>query len=546
MENGQLLPTPFITLPVERSGERGVDGIRAGPRLRAQRLRLCLLHAAARDERIRSAEPLDCSTTNPNVADPNSELVLIDGIPTVSPGYHNGAMLHFGADGMLYVGVGDTMNTSLPQDLTKLQGKILRINPAAYPNIIPSDNPYVGIPGDRPEIWARGFRNPFTGSFVPGTNQLFVGDVGSDLFEEINEVTRGGNYGWPVAEGISDDPNLVNPLFAYPHDNGQGAAIAGGVFYTGNAFPPSYQGQYFFSDYVRGFVRTFDPATHTASDFATDFIAPVDIDNSPDGNLYLLSLGPGSDTNGAIYEVRWVGGNRPPTVVASANPIAGPTPLTVNFDASASTDPDGDPMTFSWDFGDGQAGHGITTSHTYAVSGTYTATVTVNDGQVSKQSQPLTITVGNSLPIPTISVPTIDTTFRAGDTIDFSGSATDPDDGPLPNSALEWKVVFHHEAHTHPFIESIPGVSSGSFQIPLIGEVDPVQWYRISLTATDSGGLKQTTFVDVHPVTSSFTLASNIDGATLLLDDQPTASGTTTTGVVNMTRTIGAHADAAY
>src|SRR5207247_9355400 len=102
------------------------------------------------------------------------------------------------------------------------------------------------------------------------------------------------------------------------------------------------QGQYFFSDYLRGFVRTFDPASHTASDFATEFVAPVDIDNSPDGNLYVLSLGPGSDTNGAIYEIRWVGGNRAPTVVASADTIAGPTPLKVNFDPSASSALDGD------------------------------------------------------------------------------------------------------------------------------------------------------------------------------------------------------------
>ena len=103
-------------------------------------------------------------------------------------------------------------------------------------------------------------------------------------------------------------------------------------------------------------------------------------------------------------------------------------------------------------------------------------------------------------------------TYKSGDTISFAGTATDPENGTLAASAFNWSVVFYHQTHSHPFIDSVPGVRNGTFQIPLTGEVDPVQWYRINLTVTDSGGLQHTSFVDVRPQTSTFTLQTNIAG----------------------------------
>jgi glucose/arabinose dehydrogenase len=318
MKNGALLPTPFVSLSVERDGERGVEGITFDPNFSSNGfLYVYYTHKDATGSFDRLSR-FTASTTNPDVADPTSERVLIDGIPTATPGYHNGGVLQFGADGMLYVGIGDTGNSSLSQDLTKLQGKILRINPAAYPNLVPSDNPFVGLVGNRGEIWASGFRNPFTGRMLPGTSQLFVNDVGSDLYEEVNKAVKGGNFGWPSAEGVSTNPAFVNPVYAYAH-SGQGAAITGGEFYTGSQFPTGYAGKYFFSDYVRGFIRTLDVNTGTASDFATSVNIPVDVAMAPDGGLYWLSLGPGSGTNGAIYKISYVTGNRQPTAVASAS-----------------------------------------------------------------------------------------------------------------------------------------------------------------------------------------------------------------------------------
>jgi glucose/arabinose dehydrogenase len=543
VKNGQLLPTPFVSLSVERNGERGVDGITLDPNFATNGFVYVYYTHSTLAGSFDRLSRFTASTANPDVADPASERVLIDGIPTQTPGYHNGGLLQFGADGMLYVGIGDTIDTSLPQDLTKLQGKILRINPAAYPNIIPSDNPFVGVAGDRGEIWSSGFRNPFTGRMLPGTSRLFVNDVGSNLWEEVDQAAKGGNFGWPLAEGLSTNPTFVNPLYTYSH-NGQGAAIAGGEFYTGTQFPASYQGKYFFGDYVQGFIRTLDINTGVATDFATSVNIPVDFDMAPDGGLYWLSLGPGSDTNGAIYKISYASGNHPPVAVASADKTSGLAPLTVSFSGSGSSDPDNDALTYTWDFGDGQTGSGRDVTHTYSVNGRYSVVLTVNDRPggtgLSNSAPPLVITVGNRAPVPTITSPVVGAHYSAGDTIAFAGSATDPEGGALPASAFNWSIVFHHNTHTHPFLDSIPGVTSGTFQIPVTGETDPDQWYRVTLTVTDSGGLQQQTYVDVLPNLSTFTLASNVAGAQINLDGQPKSTPITITGVVGMQRALAA------
>src|SRR5581483_7038421 len=152
----------------------------------------------------------------------------------------------------------------------------------------------------------------------------------------------------------------------------------------------------------------------------------------------------------------------------------------------------------------------------------------------------LSITVGNQPPTPQISAPLVNAHYNAGDVIAFAGSATDPEDQTLPASAFNWSIVFHHNTHTHPFIDSVPGITSGTFQIPVTGETDPDQWYRITLTVTDSGGLSQQTYVDVLPNLSSFSLASTVTGVQLGLDSRPQSLPATITGIVGMQRTLSA------
>ncbi|MBW8884538.1 MAG: PQQ-dependent sugar dehydrogenase, partial [Planctomycetia bacterium] len=453
---------------------------------------------------------------------------------------HQGGLLRFGADGMLYMGVGEGDVPQNAQDLSNIYGKVLRLDVENYPNMIPADNPFVGQAGKRPEIWAYGFRNPFSGGIEPGTNEVFVDDVGNETWEEVNHLVKGGNYGWPLAEGISTNSSFVNPLFTYNH-NGHGAAVVGGTFYSGATFPASYSGQYFVGDLVQGVIRLINPDTGAGTTWATGAPLPTDLETGPDGSLYWSSIGPNF---GAIYKISYVGNaNRPPLAADTADVTSGGTPLTVNFDGSASSDPDGDTLRYAWDFGDGTTGEGVTVQHEYTVKGTYNAVLTVNDrpiGGLTNSSMPLLISVGNFAPEPTITAPLSSDTYVAGQTISFAGTASDFEDGDLPDSAFHWSFLFGHNTHFHNVIGPIDGTTSGNFTIPLTGEADPDQYYRISLTVTDSEGLSTTTHVDVRPVLTTFTLASNVAGAKLLIDASPETAGTSITGVVGMTRTLEA------
>jgi glucose/arabinose dehydrogenase len=548
--------TPALKLAVDTLKERGIESIVFDPNFETNRY-LYIYYTKA-DPANPNAEGNNAknrlvrvrtSTSNPDVIDPASLTVLLDDI--AAPGIHNGGAMRFGPDGMLYLGVGDAGTGANAQDLSNLNGKILRLDTAAFnasgdrADLVPSDNPFAGQSGRRGEIWAYGLRNPFTGNFKPGTSTFYVNDVGGSKFEEINSIQRGKNYGWPAAEGNSSNSAYTDPVYSYTHyPNGTsqprvGAAITGGVFYDGSQFPSSYQGKYFFGDQVRKFIKVFNPATGTASDFHTNddpILDVLDFDVAPDGTLWTLSTG------GNIRRIRYVGqANRAPTADAAADKTSGLTPLTVTFNGGGSSDPDGDALTYTWAFGDGDTATGRTVTHTYDAPGTYTARLTVNDGNGGTDADTITITAGNQAPVATITGPATGSVYRGGQVINFAGTGVDAQDGTLPASAFSWEVVFHHDAHTHPFRE-FDGVKSGSFTVPTVGEVDANQWYRIRLTVEDAQGLTHTVTRDVDPRKSVVTLASNVPGLDLRLDGATVDAGTKFTGVEGMVRSIGAPA----
>jgi CubicO group peptidase (beta-lactamase class C family) len=205
------------------------------------------------------------SKDDPNRADPDSEERLLE---VEHPFWnHKGGTVVFGPDGYLYIAIGDGGLANDPykngQNLGTLLGKILRIDvdrrDGDQPYAIPPDNPFVGQPGNAPEIYAYGMRNPWRIAFDRETGTLWCGDVGQDLWEEIDLIVKGGNYGWNLREGFhkfglkgaDPRPDLIEPIWEYHHDIGK--SITGGHVYRGKKFP-QLAGCYLFADYVAGQV----------------------------------------------------------------------------------------------------------------------------------------------------------------------------------------------------------------------------------------------------------------------------------------------------
>ena len=213
------------------------------------------------------------ASTNPNLADPTSNLVILR-IPHPNFINHFGGQVAFGPDGFLYVGTGDGGGAGDPQrngqNLGSLLGKLLRVDVGAatvgQPYTIPAGNPYLNQAGRRAEIWAAGLRNPWRFSW--DSSQLYLSDVGQDRREEVNisaASTAGLNYGWNTMEGTlcynattCDRTGLTLPVFEYDHgtNDANGCSITGGFVYRGSAMP-ELAGRYFYSDYCRGFLKSF-------------------------------------------------------------------------------------------------------------------------------------------------------------------------------------------------------------------------------------------------------------------------------------------------
>jgi glucose/arabinose dehydrogenase len=213
------------------------------------------------------------SSATPNVADPTSGLVILR---VAHPQFtnHFGGLVAFGPDGMLYAGLGDGGGSGDPfgnaQNLGVLLGKLLRVDvrtaSSGQPYTIPATNPYLNQPGRRPEIWASGLRNPWRFAF--DRDQLYIADVGQDAREEVdlaNTAQAGLNYGWDILEGTAcfgaatcERSGLTPPVFEYEHgaNDVNGCSITGGYVYRGKAIP-ELTGRYFYSDYCRGFVKSF-------------------------------------------------------------------------------------------------------------------------------------------------------------------------------------------------------------------------------------------------------------------------------------------------
>jgi putative heme-binding domain-containing protein len=280
----QLLPAPFVTLPVEATWERGLIGVTVAPDFpRTPHVFVCYVTGKPYPHHVISR-----FTARGDVAEQGSEHILLEGddqtkLGGTVPAGHQGGAIHFGKDGKLYIAIGDQTAGKPAQEMNSLLGRLLRINPDGS---IPEDNPFFSrATGKYRATWALGLRNPFTFAVQPGTGRLFINDVGGRS-EEINEGVAGANYGWPTVEhGPTTDSRFRGPIHHYPT-----ACIIGGAFApTDLRWPKEYGGQYFFGDFNHGWIKTIDPANPArARPFALGLRRPVDMRFGVDGSLYVL------------------------------------------------------------------------------------------------------------------------------------------------------------------------------------------------------------------------------------------------------------------
>jgi glucose/arabinose dehydrogenase len=343
---GALLPTSFLDVRARlvtldsSYDERGLLGLALHPGF-ASNGRFFVFYTAPRGGDLPAEFDSETHVSefrvsgDPNRADSASErLILRIGKPQSN---HNGGDLAFGPDGFLYISVGDgggandsgaghSPNLGNGQDLSTLLGKILRIDVnSGDPYGIPPDNPFVSRAGARPEIFAYGFRNPFRFSFDPGgSRRLFVADVGQNLFEEVDIVVAGGNYGWNIREGAHcfstqnpssppescastgvDGAALIDPIVEYPHNDPaggpQGLAVIGGHVYRGAAVT-TLDGQYVLGDWSRGFFSaggSLFAATEGLDGRWT--LSEFTVAGAAGGRLGSFVLGFGQDVAGEVY-----------------------------------------------------------------------------------------------------------------------------------------------------------------------------------------------------------------------------------------------------
>ena len=501
---------------------------------------------------------------------------------------HSIGDMTFGADGMLYVSGGEGAHFNYadygpqhrnacgdptneggamraqdlwtnPQgqngDPVGLDGTVIRVDP--------------NNPGAR-RIISYGLRNPFRIAARPGTNELWVGDVGWYNFEELNIIpdmrtTTPLNFGWPCYEGngphaayqaanipicqqLYQNPAAVTtPFYAYSHyapvvdgekcSRDNGSSITSVAFYSSGAYPPSYNGALFFGDYTRGCIWSIsrdsrgnlDPATiGLLTDTAS---SPTDLRTGPGGDLFYVDI-----VGGTLRRIRYDS----PVATIQASTTSGPAPLSVTFDGSAST---GSGLRYAWDLNGDNDFTDATQAQVSRIytTGVYTVGLRVTDSKGATDTKTIRISAGNTPPRVTITSPVATTLWRVGDTINFAGSATDAEDGPLSASALSWRLIINHcpfgistGCHEH-VLQTLDGVAAGSFLAP---DHEYPASLRVALIARDSGDLTATQTVEIVPKTVDLTFTSVPTGLGVVVNGTVQITPFTRTVIVGSATTV--------
>ncbi|MFE1046809.1 ThuA domain-containing protein [Streptomyces olivaceus] len=393
-----------------------------------------------------------------------------------------------------------------------LRGKLLRIKVAEDGSYtVPEGNLFEpGTEKTRPEIYAMGFRNPFRISVDQKTGTVYVGDYGPDAGAadpnrgpagqvEFAKVTEAANFGWPFCTGANDPYvdydfatgtsgdtfDCAAPKNTSPHNTGltdlppaQAAWIPydddsvpefgsgsespmGGPVYrydpdldSNVKFPEEYDGDFFAGEFGRQWIKRIeqngDGTVASINDFPWTGTQIMDMEFGPDGALYVLDYGLSwfqGDENSGLYRIENAADGFTPIVEASADKTSGAAGLKVKFTATAE-DADSPDLTYTWDFGDGTKGEGLTPTHKYKKVGTYTATFTATDPEGNTGNASVRVVVGNTAPTVKIDVPGNGTLAAFGEPVPFKVTVTDPEE-TIDCSKVKVAYSLGHDNHAH-------------------------------------------------------------------------------------------------
>lgn len=483
IENGSLLPTPFYTLTsTETSGERGLLGLALDPEFDATPY----VYAYQTYDDVTNGTIYNRIVrilANGNTGLPHTVILRMP--PLSGATNHNGGVIGFGPDGKLYAVVGENANIALAQDPMSPMGKVLRMNPNGT---APPDNPFYGNASWNSLVYTYGHRNMFGLAFQPFADRIYVTENGPNCNDEVNNLTSGRNYGWgtsaacaasppPPNDTNRDGPNPVLPIWWWRSTICPTNVAA----YGGSKFP-AWRGDLFMGDCNFRRLHRLDLSAPGYDTVASDTIlwtapaadgAILDVEEGPDGAVWVTTVS-------AIY--RYWDSAQPPVASFSVSPSPAVAGIPADFDATASSDPDGTIVSYAWEFGDTEIGSGVTISHIYATPGNYTVNLTVTDNESYSVTSSSQVTVQSPPPGPQ---PPFARFFAApspstpGDPVYFDATASFDPDGTV--ASYEWD-----------FGDSILG--SG---VTTTHAYTSLGTYTAALTVRDDQNLTSTTTRDV-------------------------------------------------
>jgi len=449
---------------------------------------------------------------------------------------HQGGGLDVDNWNQILFSTGDNYVSSNAQDVTNDYGKVFRIR---TDGTIPADNPYLNTVGASPALFAIGVRNPFRLIVDRQTNTVYLSDVGQAAFEEIDKVDAGKNYGWPYREGngacsIPDCSGFTGPLYSYAHPtNGNGAAINLNHAYYGNYYGGLFNDKLLYNDGMQGQLNMLSK-TGVSEQVLTGIGYVVDMAPSPSGQLYLLDYYAGKIQ-------RLIYGLGPLNDEPYANPTCTPVNVTVGSTVTCAAnagDQNNDPLTYSWDLGDGRTMTSANPTFSYANAGQYKVRLSINDTHTTVGWPPMTLNVG-AQPHVELTSPDVSTLISAGSTINYSIAATEASGAPIDDNKVKLTVKFHHNSHTHDFIVNQLG-KTGSFTIPTNIETDLDIWLDLYITVTDQNGADTTILRNVYYGQTTLLLDSNPHGAVITVDGADATNSSGFVGVTGIIRTLEA------